>query len=224
MQPKNRDVRGAYVSNARQAIGLIAPDMELFVFSKGQFSLVDVLACLLDQTGPAGVDISTWTIGMESLNRLYHLLQGDAISQLRMLLDRSYGSRNPEYRRRLCEAIEDKNIRITMNHSKFIIVRNDAYKLSVLTSMNLNTNKRLEYVTISGDVGLADFLVGVFDEWFQTRSTALAFDGPHEVHTETFRQFGQGDNMELDQHKQEVGQLLKELKAWDYNRALHATK
>lgn len=192
MQPKKRDVQGIYVAGAREAIGQIAHDVELFVFSKGQFSLVDALAHLLEQTGPADVDISTWTIGMKSLDKLHHLLSDGSIIKIRVLLDRSYGSRKPECRIRLCDALGDENIRVTMNHSKFIIMRNGAFLLSILTSMNLNTNKRLEYVAISGDAGLVGFLTGVFDEWFQTCSTALTFDSPHEVHTKAFKQFGRG--------------------------------
>jgi len=56
-----RDIRMARASTAREAIGHIEKQTDKFILTFGQFSLIDALVVLLDQTGPATVDISTWT-------------------------------------------------------------------------------------------------------------------------------------------------------------------
>ena len=63
---RDRDLRECFCGTAFEAIGPLEPGCEIFGFTKGQFSLMDLITAILSQTGPASVDISTCT----SLQRL----------------------------------------------------------------------------------------------------------------------------------------------------------
>ena len=65
----NRESRIAKSSNASEAIGRIERGSDTFVLTFGQFSLIDALVHILDQTGPATVDLSTWTANDTHLQR-----------------------------------------------------------------------------------------------------------------------------------------------------------
>src|SRR5208282_2884524 len=46
---------------AKEALAGLTQDNELYGFSKGQFSMLDLLAACLEKTGPAHLALSTWT-------------------------------------------------------------------------------------------------------------------------------------------------------------------
>lgn len=56
--------------NAIQTIGDISKGMEMFGFTKGQFSMIEVLEHIIDQTGPADVSIITWSAADELEKRM----------------------------------------------------------------------------------------------------------------------------------------------------------
>lgn len=60
-EPRTRVIRASKVGTAREAIGEITPGCNIFVFTYGQFSLIDALCELLRQAGPSHVTLSTWT-------------------------------------------------------------------------------------------------------------------------------------------------------------------
>ena len=56
---KDKMVRASKKDTAIQAIGTIEKDTDTFILTYGQFSLIDALMAVIDQTGPAHVVIST---------------------------------------------------------------------------------------------------------------------------------------------------------------------
>ena len=82
-----RELRIAKQASAREAIGPITPGQDVFVLTFGQFSLIDVLVHVLDEIGPASVDISTWTAAHADVQRAADLMSAAAITKL--LSDRS---------------------------------------------------------------------------------------------------------------------------------------
>lgn len=153
-------------SSAREAIGELTPGMELFGFTKGQFSFTDVLVALLEQTGPADVAICTWTAHGADLTHCHDLLRSGDIRSMRFVTDLSFESRKPEFMRELIERFGLESIRVTSTHAKFSTIRNEKYDLVVRTSMNMNKNPRFENFEISDDAAFADFQQEVFDEIF----------------------------------------------------------
>lgn len=187
---RKRRIRPVLTENAAQAIGAIEPDMELYGFSKGQFSLIDIVVCLLTQTGPADVAIATWTAASVEIENTQRLLRTGAIKSLRFLVDFSFPRRQPKYCAELRDAFGDDCIRVTKTHAKFVLIRNESWNLVVRTSMNLNANARFENFEISDDSAMADFLDGVVAEVFSASDGASVMGERPSWHVEKFNAFG----------------------------------
>ena len=70
----HRELRIAKQAQAKEAIGPIRPGQDVFILTFGQFSLIDVLVHVLDEIGPASVDISTWTAAHADVQRAADLM------------------------------------------------------------------------------------------------------------------------------------------------------
>jgi len=148
-KPAARKCRVSKISNASEAIGAIEHNTDTFILTFGQFSLIDALVAILDQTGPAAVDMATWTAADAHLERSAELLRASSITQMRLILDRSFKTRQPGYFHHMLELFGPECIREMRTHAKFIVVRNDKWNIVVRTSMNLNENPRLENIEVS---------------------------------------------------------------------------
>lgn len=155
-------------AQAAEAIGDLTPGCEMFGFTKGQFSISDVIAHCLDQTGPATLDIGTWTAALGDLKRAENLLNDGRITRIRFVVDPSFRSRKPEFCDALVRTFGEGAIRTTNSHAKFAVIRNATWNLAIRTSMNLNPNPRLENFEISDDPAFAAFFTTIVDEIFQT--------------------------------------------------------
>lgn len=163
---KPRTISAAKTSAASECFQDLQPGCELYILTFGQFSLIDALVALLDVTGPAKVDISTWTAAYAHLDRSKALMESAAITDLRFLVDRSFLTRQPEYCQHLRSLFGDRCIRTYRAHSKFMTVKNDKWSLAIRTSMNLNENPRLENIEVSDDPALCAFMTRVVDDVF----------------------------------------------------------
>lgn len=165
-KPATRVIRAAKVATAAEAIGELEKNSDTFILTYGQFSLIDALVAILDQTGPADVVISTWTAADAHLERSRYLLESASIRSLRWIVDRSFESRQPEYCYHMRQLFGSDCIRAIRTHAKFMLVRNERWNVAVRTSMNLNENPRLENLEVSEDRGLADFFQAIADDLF----------------------------------------------------------
>ena len=162
-----RAVRVAKVSSAREAIGTIEKGTDTFILTYGQFSLIDALVVILDQTGPADVTISTWTAADAHLARSAALLESVSMRSFRMIVDRSFETRQPKYCHHMRQLFGAESIRAIRTHAKFMIIRSDTHDIAVRTSMNLNENPRLENIEISEGKEFAEFLQAISDDVFR---------------------------------------------------------
>ncbi len=171
--PRRRTIRLSKQNNALEAIGTLEPGCELFILTFGQFSLIDALCTVLEQTGPADVTLATWTAADADLRQSAELLRTAAISSMRFLVDRSFLTRHPAYCATMRELFGDECIRTARTHAKWALISNDRWKIVFRTSMNLNSNPRLENLEISADPALFDFLLSVADEIFDEQPKGL---------------------------------------------------
>ena len=152
-----KQMRVAKKATATQAIGKLEHNTDTFILTYGQFSLIDALLVILDQTGPAHVAISTWTAAHAHLERSAELMATAEILSFRMIVDRSFQSRQPMYYQQMIELFGKDAIRAISTHAKFITVRNDEWNIVMRTSMNLNENPRLENLEVSDNKEFCDF-------------------------------------------------------------------
>jgi hypothetical protein len=138
--------------------------------TKGQFSLLDLIRAVIAITGPADVTLSTWTAGIRDVETLAWLVEGQQIKSLRLIVDRSFPSRQPKYCSRLLSLFGQEAILMTMTHAKFVIVKSEGWSVVIRTSMNLNKNRRFEQFDVDDDPDLAAFFLAFADELASNQS------------------------------------------------------
>jgi hypothetical protein len=166
--------------NAGEALGELVHGIERYFVTKGQFSLIDLIRRILDQTGPADVVISTWTSAGADIAEAFDLLDDGRIRSIRFLVDHFFQRRKPQFCGQIRKLFGDESIRVTRNHAKLVVITNDEWKISVLTSMNLNTNPRLEYALVRESPELADFNLRWINAIFDEKKARKQFGEPAE--------------------------------------------
>ena len=160
---------------ARDAIGQIQRGGSMSGLNKGQFSLLDILMCVLDSTGPAHVVVAAWTSGRDDAETLAWLVQEERIRSLMLLTDRSFPTRAPRYAERVLQLFGPRGVVCTKVHAKFLIVQNAEWNVVVRASMNFNTNPRLEQFDIDDCADMAAVYAGVVDEICKGSPAGLEF-------------------------------------------------
>ena len=173
---RRKTIRAFNGEGAGRAIGPLAPGCEIYGFTKGQFSLIDLLEHCLKQTGPADVFIATWSAAAGDIERAHKFLQGGRIRSLRFLVDYSFKSRKPEFCQELVSTFGYDAIRVTVTHAKYALIQNETWNLVIRTSMNLNFNPRFENFEISDDKAFADFQQVIISEIWSGQSVAEGFE------------------------------------------------
>ena len=161
-----REIREVFRGAARAAVGELVPGCEIFGFTKGQFSLINLIVEILRQTGPAHITISIWTVAPVEIHLILGFLRRGDLLSLRWIIDRSFAGRKPDYAMALLKFFGEDRIRVTRTHAKFVLFRNERWNLAIRTSMNLNRNLRFENFEISDCPTLAEYLQAVTDEIF----------------------------------------------------------
>lgn len=165
-EKRSRTIRSGSSAHVSEAIGPITPGCEIFCMTNGMFSLIDVLQHAIDATGPAHMDVATWTAADGDLRRAHAFMMDGRITGCRFIVDPSFRSRKPEFCASLVGLFGNDAIRSLPLHGKFALIYNDEWSLSIRTSMNLNPNRRIENVEISDDPTLCAHLRGFVDEIF----------------------------------------------------------
>lgn len=151
----SREQAGAYLRN-------LAPNWEMMALSNGQFSLSDLCEEILEQIGPADLDLSTWTASTHDASRKIELFRSGVIRKLRMLIDDIFTKAHPDIVREVLEL--GGEVRIVKTHAKFALFRNDKVQLTLVTSMNLNANPRVEFFQVSACPDMASFFQRLVDQ------------------------------------------------------------
>jgi hypothetical protein len=175
--PTAREIRKlSRLENATDVLGQIYPGCAIFGITKGQFSLIELIAAILDQTGPAHWFCSTWTAAGADLTDAAQLLQSGKLLSIRFLVDHTFQRRKPAFAAKIRELFGIESVRVTRNHAKFSLIRNDQWNIVLKTSMNLNHNPRLEDFDVQDDPVLANYLQQLSDEIFARLKPKYLFD------------------------------------------------
>lgn len=159
--------RATNIASAAEAVGSIERGMIATGVTKGGFSMLDMIEHVLAATGPADVDVSTWTMGVYDADVLWKFAANGSIRRIRFVLDPSmFNLRDTRYAPAFLAAFGGDSIRAVENHAKFTCVGNDDWSVVICSSMNLNRNTRLENFVIFDDPGVHGFYVGIVDQVF----------------------------------------------------------
>lgn len=179
------DMRRA--ANAAEAIGTLTKDTEVYGFTKGQFSVIDILHHCLTHTGPgANLQISTWTAANSDITTVLDLCNCGRLGRARWLVDLTFNRRSPELAQRIRDVFGDDAIRVAKNHAKFMLLSDeqpDGWRFVIRTSMNLNFNPRFENFQLGHDPEMYDFHNAILDEvWAkQRRSVQDTTTKPYDI-------------------------------------------
>ncbi len=125
------------------------------IFSPGNIQLYHIVENLLQQTGKADLFISSYTVAEEFIRKLQKLKDKDLIRTLHLLID-NRSARKTLHLSWFLFSVADE-VYLGNNHSKVILIKNDQWKISVVTSQNQTRGNRVE-------VGLTCSHPQIYDE------------------------------------------------------------
>lgn len=132
-------------SSIQDILGPLRKDMHVHVPSFGSWSMHDVLAHVVQQTGPADVWVTSWTITELPVRRILELVDQGAVRSLRMLLSERVEAMNPAAHQL---ARFNVLVKLTKIHAKCIVVLNADWGVVISGSANLTLNPRIEKYVI----------------------------------------------------------------------------
>jgi hypothetical protein len=169
------------IKSAAAAITGLDHEREIFGFTRGQFSLLELIVALLHTTGPAHLSLSTWTAAQHELDVLAAMLARGDLTGTRWLIDFSMARREPAMTAMMREKFGWENIRVSQVHAKFCLFQNPSWRIVLRSSMNLNMNPRCEDFQVAHDPELAAFLNQIMDEIFAKQKKELADAAPYDI-------------------------------------------
>lgn len=138
-----------------ETFGPIKPFHTYHYFTQGAWSMDELLEFLLSQIGPANVWLSTWAITEGPLRSLTRLIEQGQILSLTALFDHKIDQRKPESLQ-LAMGIASR-IKLVKCHAKVLVLQNDNWGVSVVSSANFTKNPRLEAGVVDTHPGNANF-------------------------------------------------------------------
>ncbi|MFK5856590.1 MAG: hypothetical protein QM503_10695 [Bacteroidota bacterium] len=121
-------------------------------FSTGSTQLYHIVEQLLQQSGKADLFISSFTISEEFIRKLQKLTDQNKITQLNLLID-SRSAKKTLHLSWFLSSVANE-VYLANNHSKIILISNEQFKISVVTSQNQTRGNRYEagMISVSPDI------------------------------------------------------------------------
>lgn len=147
----------------QQQIGTLEHDVCINFWSFGSYSLHELLFYLLKQTGPAHINMCTWSISQDAIEQITRRHRCGDILSIRFLLDP---------RVKVCKAKPLQMIAanfpygILRIHAKVVTLENKEWKLSIVSSQNATNNPKLERGVILISDTVYDFDKQIFENEF----------------------------------------------------------
>ena len=140
--------------------------------------VADVLQWILDQTGPAEVRISSFSISEEFLRRIFFIGKKGLLRNLDIVLDHKATNKTLILWPFIAQTV--RNCYLSNNHSKMLLVSNELWNVAMVTSQNLTRGNRFESGFITTDPGIYSAMKEQFD--YVTTRQSVPF---HEVFART---------------------------------------
>lgn len=118
-------------------------------YLSNMLQVADVLQWILGQTGPACVQMTSFSISEEFLRRIFFIEKANLIRSLDIVLDFKATNKTLILWPFIAQTVE--NCYLASNHSKILLVFNDKWTVSVVMSQNLTRGNRFESGFISTD-------------------------------------------------------------------------
>ena len=147
-------------------------------FFDGTWSLIDGIREMLRLAGPSRVTLSTWTAADADLRDAERMLRARLIVDFRLCVDRSFITRQPKYCATARALFGDGAIRVWNSHAKFCVVQGDGADLLLLSSANLNRNRRVENFSLFRSAEMIETYLGLVNVLFEIQGAGVGIDNP----------------------------------------------
>lgn len=118
--------------------------------------VADILKWTLSQTGPADVQMTSFSISEEFLRRIFFIEKEGLVRSLDIVLDFKATNKTLKLWPFIAQTVE--NCYLSDNHSKILLVSNEEWKVAVVMSQNLTRGNRYESGFITTDASVFDSL------------------------------------------------------------------
>lgn len=155
IRPRNRFAMGKKAVALSEVIGEIRPGEAIHIPSLSSWSMHELIEYILQQTGPAEVWLTSWSIKQKAVQLILELLQQGHITALSCVFDGRVKTMCPDAWR-----LADYNMSrvfLTKIHAKVVVIQNDTWGVSIVSTANLTRNPRIECYVITADMGLSDY-------------------------------------------------------------------
>lgn len=159
---------GKFSKNADGVVSGLKQGEVLMGMTMGNFSLIDLIYSTLKKVGASDLYIATWSAGIKDAHQVKWMIDTNLIRGVRLLTDHSYVNRQRKYAMSIEQLFGKENIRTSEMHAKFVLIENDDYKITIISSMNLNANKTCETFQIFTDEAVFDFYKNFVDTHFDS--------------------------------------------------------
>lgn len=125
-----------------EQIGTLHHETVYPFWSNGRWAMHNLLSWLLKQTGPAKVQLSTFSISEIALRSLANDIETGKIQKLQCLFD--FSIRQNKLQLLFFAKQLTADIRINAIHAKVLLIENDNFYVTVVGSANMTPNPRKE--------------------------------------------------------------------------------
>lgn len=127
-------------------IGPIQPNTTIHRILDGTWSLYELLDYLLEYTGPVDAFISSFSISEAAICSFQQMIEDGRLLSLRCLLDNSLRKTKTP----LLFFLQNigAEVKLTLNHSKIILLHNHNSSVAINASANMSRNRRIEAMVL----------------------------------------------------------------------------
>jgi len=161
-ETKNYFRKASTIHELVKAIGTLEHGKSFFTFSNGKWSSHELLAYILQQTGPAEVWLTSWSITEEPLRMVVKMMKDELITQIHCLFGERVPVNCPVAWQYAKYNIPD--IKLSRCHAKAQVIRNEKWSVVVIGSANLTNNPRWEAGVVCCDHSVAESFSSAIDE------------------------------------------------------------
>jgi len=157
-------------------VDLIDKNDRIIGLTMGKFSLIDLVHGVLQKIHGGHVICATWSAGIKDANQVKWMMGTNLIQSFTLLTDHSYKTRQNKYAMSIEELFGVENIRTSEIHAKFTLIHNGDWKITILSSMNLNANSTCETFEIDTDPEVFEFYMDFVNHTFGTMPEGFTAD------------------------------------------------
>jgi hypothetical protein len=149
-------------------LGKLVQGEDKHYWSFGNYNMMRLIFWILEQTGPAEIIMSTYSISPKTLQGIIRRREKGTIKDIRFIVDNRVRSISPKPFDLLTANFA---YRCTAIHAKVACIWNNCWKISVVSSQNATDNPKIERGTIHTSPEVFNFDKKILEDVFESGTT-----------------------------------------------------